>query len=149
RRPFGEPGAVPTRTIYDNSNQHDLSHAWAVYAQLIQKLPGGFELTVAGRYDRDNRSSYDEEVPASKTGATFDQFQPSGTLKKDLTPNINVYATIGRGFQSGGFNPYEDTREWGVARLFQPETSTNYEIGAKTRWLDGALTANFAGYYTD
>jgi iron complex outermembrane recepter protein len=147
--PQANPVLFPPGMIYANSNQHDLSHAWATYAQLIQKLPGGFELTVAGRYDRDNRSSYDEEVPASKTGATFDQFQPSGTLKKDLNENINVYATIGRGFQSGGFNPYEDTQELGVARQFQPETSTNYEIGAKTRWLDGALTANFAGYYTD
>lgn len=147
--PQADPVLFPPGMIYANSNQHDLSHAWATYAQLIQKLPGGFELTVAGRYDRDNRSSYDEDLPATKTGATFDEFQPSGTLKKDINPNINVYATIGRGFQSGGFNPYEDTQTLGVARLFRPETSTNYEIGAKTRWLDGALTANFAAYYTD
>jgi len=147
--PLADPTLYPPGAIYANSNQHDLSHAWAAYAQLIQKLPGGFELTVAGRYDEDRRSSYDEEVPATRTQATFDKFQPSGTLKKDLAENINVYATIGRGFQSGGFNPYEDTQTLGVARLFQPETSTNYEIGAKTRWLDGALTANFAAYYTD
>jgi iron complex outermembrane receptor protein len=146
--PQADPTLFPPGMVYANSNQHDLSHAWAAYAQLIQKLPGGFELTVAGRYDRDNRSSYDEEVPATKTAAVFDEFQPSGTLKKDITPNLNVYATIGRGFQSGGFNPYEDTQTLGVAREFQPETSTNYEIGAKTRWLDGKLTANFAGYYT-
>jgi iron complex outermembrane recepter protein len=147
--PLADPTQYPPGMIYANSNQHDLSHAWAAYAQVIQKLPGGFELTVAGRYDRDNRSSYDEEVPATKTGATFDEFQPSGTLKKDINQNINVYATVGRGFQSGGFNPYEDTQTLGVARLFKPETSTNYEIGAKTRWLEGALTANFAAYYTD
>ncbi len=147
--PLADPTQYPPDRIWANSNQFDISDAWAVYAQGDYKLPMGFELTVAGRYDRDRRTSYDAFLPPTRTGATFDQFQPSGTLKKDITANANVYVTVGRGFQSGGFNPYADTVALGVSRLYQPETSTNYEIGAKTRWLEGRLTANVAAYHTD
>lgn len=138
----------PTKPIA-NSNSYGKSRAWAVYTQASQKLPGGFELSAAARYDSDKRTSYDAFDADTRTGATFSQFQPAGTLKKDLTADANVYVTIGRGFQSGGFNPYADAVTLGVARLFKPETSTNYEIGAKTRWLDGKLTADVAAYHTD
>lgn len=145
--PLGDPAHPPR--LPPASNQYDKSRAWAVYAQGSQQLPGGFELSAAARYDSDKRTSYDANDRAAGTGATFSKFQPSGTLKKDLTPDANVYVTIGRGFQSGGFNPLVDTQTLGVARLFKPETSTNYEIGAKTRWLDGRLTVNAAAYHTD
>ncbi len=147
--PLIDLATTPLPQLPPASNQYDKSRAWAVYAQGSQKLPGGFELSAAARYDSDKRTSYDASAPANGTGATFSKFQPSGTLKKDLTPDANVYVTIGRGFQSGGFNPLVDTQTLGVARLYKPETSTNYEIGAKTRWLDGKLTANVAAYHTD
>ena len=34
-------------------------------------------------------------------------------------------------------------------RLFDRETSKNYELGAKTNWLNGALTANITFYRMD
>jgi iron complex outermembrane receptor protein len=144
------PAGAPLPQLPPASNQYDKSRAWAIYTQGSQKLPGGFELSAAARYDSDKRTSYDANNRAEGTGAIFSKFQPSGTLKKDITPDANVYVTIGRGFQSGGFNPLVDTQTLhGVARLYEPETSTNYEIGAKTRWLDGKLTANIAAYHTD
>ena len=30
---------------------------------------------------------------------------------------------------------------------YQPDSLWNYELGGKTRWLDGALTVNAAVYY--
>src|SRR3569833_1162997 len=142
------PGPVPPFVM---SNQYEKSFAWAFYSQASIRLPFGFELSGAARYDSDRRTSYDafNPDPETRVRATFCKFQPQGTLKKDITQDVSAYATVGRGFRSGGFNPLNDTRTLGVAREYSPETSTNYEVGLKTRWLDGALTANAAAYYTD
>jgi iron complex outermembrane receptor protein len=142
-------GNLDPSVLYADSDQYEKSFAWAFYSQASMKLPLGFELSGAARYDSDRRTSYDALNPATRVVGTFSKFQPQGTVKKDITRDISAYATVGRGFRSGGFNPYADTVTLGVAREYSPETSTNYEVGLKTRWLDGALTANAAGYYTD
>jgi iron complex outermembrane receptor protein len=142
-------GLLDQSILYANSNQYEKSFAWAFYSQASIQLPLGFELSGAARYDSDRRTSYDAFLPETRVRKTFSKFQPQGTLKKDFTQDIGAYATVGRGFRSGGFNPYADTVTLGVDREYSPETSTNYEVGLKTRWLDGALTANAAAYYTD
>jgi iron complex outermembrane receptor protein len=142
-------GNLDPSILYANSDQYEKSLAWAVYGQSSLKLPLGFEVSGAARYDTDRRTSYDALNPATRVHATFSKFQPQVTVKKDITADMNAYATVGRGFRSGGFNPYADTVTLGVDREYQPETSTNYEVGMKTRWLEGALTANAALFYTD
>lgn len=139
------PGPAP----FGMSNQYEKSFAWAFYSQASLRLPLGFELSGAARYDSDRRTSYDAFLPETRVRETFSKFQPQGTLKKDITQDMSAYATVGRGFRSGGFNPYADTVTLGVDREYAPETSTNYEVGLKTRWLEGALTANAAAFYTD
>jgi iron complex outermembrane receptor protein len=142
-------GDLDPSVLYANSDQYEKSFAWAGYGQASLKLPMGFEVSGAARYDTDRRTSYDALDPATRVHATFSKFQPQGTIKKDITQDMSAYATVGRGFRSGGFNPYADTVTLGVDREYSPETSTNYEVGMKTRWLDGALTANAALFYTD
>jgi iron complex outermembrane recepter protein len=108
------PGDVPP---FVTSNQYEKSFAWAFYSQASIRLPLGFELSGAARYDSDRRTSYDAFSldPDNRVRATFSKFQPQGTLKKDITQDVSAYATIGRGFRSGGFNPLNDTRTLGVA----------------------------------
>jgi iron complex outermembrane receptor protein len=142
-------GKLDPSILYANSDQYEKSFAWAFYSQGSIRLPLGFELSAAARYDSDRRTSYDALDPSTRVHATFSKFQPQGTLKKDITQDMSAYATVGRGFRSGGFNPHADTVALGVDREYSPETSTNYEVGMKTRWLEGALTANAALFYTD
>jgi iron complex outermembrane receptor protein len=143
-------GPYPPGKIFSYSDEHDWSRAWAVYGQAVAKLPENFELSGALRYDSDLRKSFDPTAAADTTVEhTFDAVQPQITLSNKLTSEINAYATIGRGFRSGGFNPYADTVTLGVSRSYKSETDTNYELGLKTRWLDGALTANAAVFHTD
>lgn len=58
-----------------------------------------------------------------------------------------IFGRVARGFKSsivnsGVFNP----NDFSIA---DPETITDYEIGLKTRWLDGALNVNLTGFYYD
>lgn len=58
-----------------------------------------------------------------------------------------VYASVARGAKTGGFNT--NLNVFDNQRTYGPETSWNYELGAKTSWLDNRLVLNLAGFYTD
>ena len=67
---------------------------------------------------------------------------PKATAKYDLTADVNVYASISRGFKSG---------EWiaGNSQYAQPERLWAYEVGLKGAFLDRTLRASFGGFYYD
>ena len=57
------------------------SKAWAVSGQASYTFADVFEVTVAGRYDHDKRTSFDRrDVDLTFAEATFDEFQPKVSL---------------------------------------------------------------------
>lgn len=95
---------------------------------------------------------------------TFHQFQPKVTLSYSFPDdNGNIYATYGRGFKSGGFNTIGvrdlliagaiaaggDPNLIFVTDAYNKETTDAYEIGFKSRFLDGRLAINGAVFRTD
>lgn len=95
---------------------------------------------------------------------TFHQFQPKVTLSYNLPDERGtVYGTYGKGFKSGGFNTI-GSREVLLAASaatggdpsliftqdsYDKETTDAFEIGIKTRWMDGKLAINAAIFYTE
>jgi len=74
-----------------------------------------------------------------------DAWTPSIGLSYQIDDEKLIYATVSRGFKSGGWNAdYVVTTDIG----FNPEYATSYEIGAKTEWLDKRLRLNVAGFIT-
>ena len=61
----------------------------------------------------------------------------------DVMKDVMAYFTIGNGFKDGGFNSRTIATN---AFEFAPETSLNYEIGAKTEWFDHKLLFNIDVY---
>ena len=57
-----------------------------------------------------------------------------------------LYATVTKGYKTGGFNTSFDREE---DRTFRPETSWNYELGAKHPFLDNRLNAEFCFFWID
>lgn len=76
-----------------------------------------------------------------------DKVDPSATLQYDITPQIMVYATYGRGSKSGGFvsNTYGTTD---ATFRYRPEKSENYEAGVKSTFADGRMVLNVSVYDT-
>ncbi|NHK28495.1 TonB-dependent receptor [Parvularcula flava] len=72
----------------------------------------------------------------------------SGTLIADyaLTDNLNVYGSYARGFKAGGINvsfvAYADNAT--SSPTFDPEITTSYELGVKSRLFDNRMTLNAA-----
>jgi iron complex outermembrane receptor protein len=69
-----------------------------------------------------------------------------------VTQDALVYASAAKGVIAGFFNGTVDAAA-GNARVplelqnYDPSTNWTYEIGAKTSWLDGRVTANVAAFY--
>jgi iron complex outermembrane recepter protein len=87
---------------------------------------------------------------------TYTAVQPKFSLRYKLTGDVSVYASAGRGFRSGGFNP-AGTEEEVQQQLpgshfpdsYPSEKSDAYEIGVKSFWLDQRLMFNGALFYTN
>lgn len=74
---------------------------------------------------------------------------PKAYLSYQLTPDAMVYASISQGFRIGGGNLANVTPLPPQDRTYQPDSLWNYEIGAKTAWLDHRVIANSSLFYID
>lgn len=89
-------------------------------------------LTLAGRYTYVKQSSYGTDFDASK-------ITPRLGLSVSIDKNTDVYALVDQSF----------IPQTGLLRgnkLPDPETGTDYEIGAKKTWLNGHLQTSLAVY---
>ncbi|MFK7956552.1 MAG: TonB-dependent receptor [Lysobacterales bacterium] len=103
---------------------------------------------------------------------TFSEFQPKVSVSWDVTDNTAIFSSLGRGFKSGGFNnqgaaatadifingalgigvpgsPNEGFIPLNIQDQFDEETSTAFEVGFKSRLLDGTLSLEAAYYHTE
>ena len=120
---------------------------WAAFAQANYDLTDALELTVALRYDEDQRQQLD--VLTQRTDeATFSDLQPKVSLAWKTTDDVMLYATFAEGYKSGAFNPPPSPTAT-YPLVVEQEGTTNYEVGMKSTWGDGLLQGNLAAYHTD
>ena len=81
----------------------------------------------------------------SAQNASWNAFTPAATLAYQATSSLMSYATVSRGFLSGGFNANSSTDK-GLSIPFDSEFVWNYEVGAKFNGLDNRLRANIAAF---
>jgi iron complex outermembrane receptor protein len=126
----------------------DSNDAYAVFGQMSYRwadLPrGDIELTLALRYDEDRRHQLDRGTPVPQLyDAAFDAWQPKVSLSWFVTPEHMLYATAGKGFRSGGFNPQDR-----ITRIYGAETNVSGEIGTKLSLLGNRVHLTAAAFHT-
>ena len=177
RELFNAPGSDnPTTQLFHDAFKTDV---YALFASVDANLTDRFALSLAGRYDIEDRrvSSLVPNVNDPITGApinpgqafgpipdqskTFREFQPKISLRYELTDDINLYGNWGIGFKSGGFNnqgsaaivDQQLNQFIGTNVLiedqYRKEVSSAFEAGVKGNVFDGAVTFDLAGYYTN
>jgi len=189
-------GPNPTDLMF--SDQFDTS-VMAIFGQLEFDISEDMEIAVAGRYDREERDVRNQVPNEAGSGlninssgsinpafggnpngipnrsATFSQFQPKVTWSWNAAEDLNVYASWGVGFRSGGFNSigsealldlwYGDTcpvfvpscgapgvavdANLGVSDEYKKEVSTSFELGSKMEFFDSRLRVNVAAFKTE
>jgi len=192
----GPTGPNPTDLMF--SDQFDTS-VMAIFGQLEFDISDDMEIAVAGRFDREERdvrnqvpneagsglninssgsinpafASNPNGIP--KRSATFSQFQPKVTWSWNAAEDLNLYASWGVGFRSGGFNSigsealldlwYGDTcpsfvptcgdpgvavdANLSVQDEYKKEVSTSFEFGSKMEFFDNRLRVNAAVFQTE
>lgn len=124
-------------------------------------VPVTDKLTVFGglRYSKDEKTqrvfNTDSNVPLraddlfdATASADFDDLTYRAGLEYQLTSDHMAYASVSRGFKSGGFNS-EPSDAAAAVTPFDPEVAVQYEIGHKSLFLDGAMIWNNSLFYVD
>ncbi|GDY12372.1 TonB-dependent receptor [Planctomycetota bacterium] len=76
------------------------------------------------------------------------EFLPKAVIAWTPTEATMVYVSAVRGYRAGGFNTNASSPA--SARLgYGPESTWNYELGLRSRWLDRRLRLDLTGFYTD
>lgn len=147
-------GLLPPGIINDTN---ETTRDFAVFGQaqydLTQRLGLSFDWRWASERKTANAVDTNALTGAPATfddAATFNSFTPRVTLSYEANDALFLYATAAKAEKSGGFNVV--TLSGAILdseRTYEPETSWNYELGAKTTLADGRVQLNLAGYYTD
>ncbi len=78
---------------------------------------------------------------------TFKSVNPRFTIGYKVNPDFLLFGVIARGNKPGGFNSNQSLPDELVA--YDEETSWNYEVGAKTAFMDNRIQLNLSAYYID
>jgi iron complex outermembrane receptor protein len=152
--PPAKGGPLLGQNIYGKATTDSIS----AFGEATYALTPSTHLTGGIRYTSDQRkldpasnvttlradSSVLVVVTQAHPSATFNQVTFRAALRQDLTDNIDVYASVNKGFKAGEFN----LQAPGDAPV-KPETIMAYEGGLKGDFLDRHLRLSLAGYHYD
>ena len=156
--PDGQPPLCLGCALRQNKND-----SWSVFSDITWHATEQLDLTVGFRYTEDDISARTEEfglvrtpripdIPVFTAGDTFDDFTPRFSIGWKATDDMRLYATVSRGYKSGGYTLDYDEHapDMGIVReRFDEETLWNYEIGLRSEWFDRRLRLNISGFYLE
>ncbi|MFC4594533.1 TonB-dependent receptor [Sphingobium tyrosinilyticum] len=113
------------------------TEAFAFYADGTIHLSDALSLSLGGRYSDETKKiemvgtgALATLLPLTVRRASFDKFTPRASLRYEIAPRTNVYASYSQGFRSGTFPVAVGAPSLVIP--VRPETITSYEIGFKT-----------------
>lgn len=137
------PGGAPF-PAYLNASQN--TESTSGFAQATYSITDSTKLTGGVRYTSETRDLTNLIGPQNarpSISANLPTWRVA--LNQQLDDDLMVYASISRGFKSGGFN----LTAAAAAPPFGPERLTSYEVGAKSEFFDKRLRLNVSGFYYD
>jgi len=154
---YGSYGSID---INDASTQK--AETYAAFGQVVVPFASNFEWTLGGRVQRIEKEIDSDYAMTSidlYPGTVFDShhydaknswtaFLPKTALLYKINDNLSAYASISTGYLPGGFNNYA-TSGGKETNMFEPQKSTNYEVGVKGDTLDGTLFLGANAFYMD
>tara|TARA_B100001250_G_scaffold8968_1_gene7760 strand:+ start:568 stop:2634 length:2067 start_codon:yes stop_codon:yes gene_type:complete len=126
------------------SSQYDLNR-FAVYGEINSRLKKNWGLSLGFRGEKYSASYHD----SNKVNYTPDENLYGGKLALTYKSSRNtlLYASVSRGYKTGGFNA--DGSLDSDLREFDSEGLTNYELGAKGSFYDEKLQSQLALFFMD
>ncbi len=154
----------PNGSVNTDDNTYTTT-SYAAFGQLIWNINEEFSATLGLRYTYEKKERegtqtsdpvppFDVDLPPiAGPNVEYDNkrsdsnISPSFNLRYFFSPDVMGYASISRGFKSGGF----DQRRVAVGNdgEFDEETATNYELGWKTTLYNRRLQFNGTLFLVD
>lgn len=142
--------------------------SWAIFGQLEAEVVPGLTLIGGGRYTNDDvtqrvdyfdvpwlcRTAYASgsschglplPLTSGDTRVKANKFTYKGTVKYDIAPDVNVYATYATGYKGPMVSHPSNQPQIAL----RPELSKSYEIGLKAQFFDRAVTFNIDAFQVD
>ncbi len=155
-------GAV-TDSVFDGDEEIETTQ-YAVFGESTYHFTDQFRLKLGFRYFDYENDVYIFGAGPANGGVSEDSgvleedgWVPKVEVSYDLSDDHMLYATYSEGFRLGGVNGFvpaecrEELQALGSSpgAPFESDSLENFEIGAKTSWLDQRLTANLAVYVNE
>lgn len=157
--PFGGAGN-PYNAYLDADVEQQFIHdnqSWAGFGQATYSLNDVLDLTIGLRYTEEDKvvvaqsrliNTNQTILPAGTTlPMHWSAFTPKASIEFQPTEAFLAYASLAKGFKSGGVNPRPQSLDEFTA--YDPEEVLTYEVGIKSDWLNRRLRINAATYLSD
>jgi len=127
------------------------TEAVAVFGELKYAVTDNLDVTVGARYNKEDRSTnyiYDINFGSLfrqvvDDDDSFNAVTPRLVVDYQMSDDMSLYASVTRGFKSGGFNLLA------VQPGFKEEKVWSYEAGIKSELADGRVRLNGNVFYMD
>ncbi len=146
------PGVLTNSMIAGYSKQ-DYKSA-AIFGQVKFPIVSKLDLTLGGRFQKIKKTSdndfYFYPVNSPKPSSpmhhlelekTWNAFLPKLALSYKINDNLMPYFSVSKGYMPGGFNQFPD-QGGAKENTFEPQISTNYELGLKGAYQNFSFTAS-------
>jgi iron complex outermembrane receptor protein len=130
--------------------------SYAGYFQGTYRIGNRWDVTTGVRYTKDEKQadflqeSFNVTAQRSNESTDLELTGDKVTyrLSTSFRPSdaVMLFASWSTGYKSGGFDSGGGSTVLGEARIVQPETTENYELGARTQLLDRRLVFNATLY---
>ncbi len=80
---------------------------------------------------------------------SFGQWLPKVSVVYDITPSVMSYASVAKGYNTGGFIYTPSANFMDSGFTYEPEYSWNYEAGIKAAFFHNRFVANLSVFYID
>ncbi|MFZ1623946.1 MAG: TonB-dependent receptor [Gammaproteobacteria bacterium] len=147
---FGTASLVSATNPTGNFRGRQQIENYAVFGGLTYAITEQWAVEAEGRWQQENNKlgpcllneCQSTNVRNYSTTEKDKEFLPRLTLSYRPTTDMMLYGLFSQGTKAGRYNTNQATN----FRYVDPEKLNNYEIGAKTDWLDGRLTVNAAAF---
>nr|WP_319395859.1 TonB-dependent receptor [uncultured Desulfobacter sp.] len=119
--------------------------AFAIFGQLRYALTPKIGVTGGLRYETQEKDMQDY-ITGNSFDDTWDDIAPKFSVDYAITEQVMGYATVAKGFRSGGFNAMSTASEYDS---YDSEELWSYEIGFKSQLFKNRLIVNGALFYMD
>lgn len=137
-------------------NLHLETESWALFGNIGYEIADNLNFNVGLRYSDETKVATTrtrvtiggvERANTTVTNkASWDDISPRFAIDYKPTDNVMIYGSISKGFRAGQI---ADSNPAPFSPRVDPEDLWAYELGVKSKWLDGRLKTNLAGFYYD